>query len=324
MQSHSPQSFWITEERQCELRQITLPVCGPDQVHVRTLYTAISRGTELLVFNNQVPPSEYDRMRAPFQDGKFPFPVKYGYINVGLVEAGEATLRGKTVFCLYPHQSEYVVPAAAVSVLPDGVPAERAVLAANMETAINALWDAEVSIGSRISVVGAGVIGCLVAYLASRIAGTEVQLIDTNRQREKIAEALGINFSTPENASSNRDLVIHASATSDGLNHSLTIAGMEAKVLELSWFGSQPVAVELGAHFHAKRLQICCSQVGQVAPGQRIRWSHTRRLRLALRLLNDPVLDCLITDESHFENLPKTIQELASGRPDTLCHRVRY
>lgn len=324
MQSQSAKSFWITEERQSELRHVTVPVCKPDQVKIRTLYTAISRGTELLVFNNQVPPSEYERMQAPFQDGKFPYPVKYGYINVGLVEAGEATLRGKTVFCLYPHQSEFVVPATAVAILPVDVPAERAVLAANMETAINALWDAEVAIGSRVSVVGAGVIGCLVAYLASKIAGTEVQLIDTNRQREKIAKSLGINFCTPERASTNRDLVIHASATSDGLNNSLTIAGMEARVLELSWFGSQRVTIELGAHFHAKRLQICCSQVGQISPAQRIRWSHARRLRLALALLSDPVLDCLITDESHFDELPETLQALASGRPDTLCHRIRY
>jgi len=319
------QACWLTEPGRAELRSETLPAPGPDQVLVRTLHSGISRGTESLVFRGEVPPSEFERMRAPFQAGNLPAPVKYGYNSVGLVEQGPAHLLGRAVFCLYPHQTRYVVPAAAVHLLPPGLPPERAVLAANLETAINALWDAAPRVGDRIAVVGGGTVGLLVAWLAARLPGCQVQLVDTQEARRTIAQQLGVDFALPDAARDEADLVIHASGQSEGLATALNLAAFEATVLELSWYGERPVHVPLGGAFHARRLTLKSSQVGQVATAQRARWSHRRRFELALSLLSDPPLDALITDTAPFADLPSVLARLATSRLDTtLCHRIDY
>lgn len=317
-------AFWITGERTGEI--ISTPLTAPttDEVIVRTLYSAVSRGTESLVFSGSVPPSEHQRMRAPFQEGDFPWPVKYGYINVGVVEQGPESLTGRQVFCLYPHQRRYVVAADAVTPIPPQVPASRAVLCANMETAINALWDAQPSIGDRITVVGAGVVGCLVAWMAAAIPGCDVELVDINPARASLAALLGARFSLPDTADDERDLVIHASASERGLTTALSLAGFEATVLELSWYGDRPVAVPLGQAFHSRRLQLRCSQVGSIAPTQRARWTYQRRLALAMTLLEADVLDALVSGESDFAELPRIYADLMDGGQDVLCHRIKY
>ena len=293
-------------------------------VLVRALYSGVSRGTEALVFNGRVPTSEYQRMRAPFQAGEFPSPVKYGYASVGRVERGPRELQGRHVFVLHPHQTRYVVPAHSVYALPDDVPPERAVLAANLETAINGLWDAAVKIGDRVAVIGAGTVGCLVAWLAGRIPGCWVQLVDINSHREGVAKALGVHFAHPETVGNDQDLVIHASGSPAGLALALRIAAFEATIVEMSWYGDEVVPVPLGQSFHARRLTLRSSQVGTVPPSQRSRWNTRRRLQFALSLLADPALDVLVTGESAFDDLPEVMAQLAAGGGDTLCHLIRY
>jgi hypothetical protein len=315
---------WIEAPGRAAIRSGQLAPLAPGEVRVRALHSAVSRGTELLVFRGEVPPSEYARMRAPFQQGDFPAPLRYGYASVGIVESGPLELRGQPVFSLFPHQTRYDVPASAVHVLPKGLPPARAVLAANMETAINALWDAAPRVGDRIAVVGGGVVGLLVAWLASRVAGCEVELVDVRPKRAAIATRMGLPFATPETATPDADLVVHASGQPQGLVTALGLAAFEATVLELSWYGSRSVALPLGEAFHARRLTLRSSQVGHVATAQRSRWSHARRMALALRLLGDPVLDALVTDSAPFDDLPQVLQRLAQGSPDTLCHRIDY
>lgn len=315
---------WIEAPGRAALRCATLPVRAEGEVLVRALHSGVSRGTELLVFSGRVPPSEYQRMRAPFQEGEFPAPVKYGYASVGVVEQGPPALQGRSVFCLHPHQSHYVVPAGAVHPLPDGLPPARAVLAANMETAVNALWDAAPRLGDRIAVVGAGVVGLLVAWLASRMPGCSVELIDIHAPRGRIAGQLGLRFAVPADAAPEADLVIHASGHAEGLATALRLAAFEATVLELSWYGERPVSVPLGEAFHARRLTIRSSQVGHVATAQRARWTHARRMALALSLLQDSQLDALVTDSAPFDQLPEVLARLASGAPDTVCQRIDY
>ncbi len=317
-------AFWVTGPRRGELRREVLLAPRPDDVLVRTLYSGISRGTEALVFDGTVPPSEHERMRAPFQCGDFSFPVKYGYINVGLVEAGPSDLVGQTVFCLYPHQSRYVVPAAAVHPLPEDVEPERAVLAANLETAVNGLWDAAPRLGDRIAVVGGGTLGCLCAWLAARVPGSKVELVDTNPARATVAAELGVGFATPENATPDADLVVHCSGHGEGLVTALSLAGFESLVLELSWYGDRSVRLPLGAAFHARRLRLVSSQVGTVASAQRARWDYSRRMALALELLADARLDVLITGEDSFADLPAVMARQSRSPGDTLCHRIRY
>ncbi len=322
--STESQACWITAPNRAEIRPATVGECAPGEVVVRALHSGISRGTELLVYRGQVPPSEFERMRAPFQEGDFPGPVKYGYASVGIVEQGPPALQDRHVFCLHPHQTRYRVPADAVHLLPEGVPAARAVLAANMETAVNALWDAAPRVGDRMAVVGGGVVGLLVAWLAARMPGCEVEVIDTHAPRGAVVERLGASFASPATARPDADIVIHASGHPEGLALALALAAFEATVLEMSWYGSQPVSLRLGEAFHARRLVLKSSQVGQVAAAQRARWTHRRRLMLALQLLREPVLDALITDSAPFDELPQVLARLARGAPDTLCQRIDY
>lgn len=317
-------AFWITGPRSAEIRAEMLGGPQAGEVLVETLYSAISRGTEALVFEGRVPESEYQRMRCPFQAGDFPAPLKYGYTSVGRVIGGSSVLEGRLVFCLYPHQTAYVVPESAVFPLPEGVPPERAVLAANMETAVNALWDGLPRPGDRISVVGAGVVGSLCGYLARRLAGTDVELVDVLGTRADVAATLGAHFAIPSEARIDRDLIVHASGSAEGLRTAFELAAPEATVLELSWYGDQQVSVELGRAFHVRRLTLRSSQVGTVSPNARPRWTRASRLAFALELCRDPALDVLIDAESEFAALPQTLVRLSAPVSGGLCHRVRY
>lgn len=313
------QAFWVHSPGNGGLRTVAVPEPGPDEVLVDTLYSAISKGSESLVLHGRVPVSQYDRMRAPFQDGDFPFPVKYGYLNVGVVRDGPESLRGATVFCLYPHQTEYVVPAAAVTPLPESVPARRAVLAGTVETAVNALWDMRPRIGDHVAVVGAGMVGCSVAAVLAGFPGVRVQLVDTDTDRAKVAAALGVEFTTPQEARTGCDHVVHASATGAGLAQCFGLVTSGTEVIELSWYGDRPVTIPLGEDFHSRRLGIRASQVGTVAHPNR---GFEARLRLAVELLADPVFDTLITGESRFAMLPEIAPGIVAG--DGLCHRISY
>jgi threonine dehydrogenase-like Zn-dependent dehydrogenase len=322
--SGEARAFWVVAPGRGEIRHEPLRSPSDDEVVVRTLFSGISRGTEALVFGGRVPASEWARMRAPFQEGEFPAPVKYGYASVGRVEQGPGGLKGQTVFVLYPHQDRYVVPASSVHVLPPDVPPGRAVLAANLETAINGLWDARPHLGDRLAVIGAGTVGCLVAWLAARIPGCVVQLVDVDPRRAAVAGTLGISFAEPGSAMGDADVVVHASGSPGGLQLALELAGREAAIVEMSWFGDRDVTLALGGAFHSKRLTIASSQVGQVAPAQRARWTTRRRMQLALSLLADASLDVLVTGESSFGELPDVMARVAAGAGDVLCHRIRY
>jgi len=320
--SGSARSFWLAAPGRGEIRVESVPDPARDEILVRTLYSGVSRGTETLVFRGGVPDSQHDLMRAPYQEGDFPAPVKYGYLNVGVVEQGPPSLAGRTVFCLYPHQTRYVVPASAVTVIPDGVPPERAVLAGTVETAVNAAWDAAPLVGDRIAVVGGGMVGCSVAGVLAGFPGARVQLVDADPARAAVASALGVGFATPPEADGDCDVVIHASATSAGLARSLELLAPEATVIELSWYGDEPVPVPLGEFFHSRRLTVRSSQVGGIRPGRRR--TYGERLGLALDLLHDARFDALITGKSAFGELPSVMPRLASGALPALCHLVSY
>jgi 2-desacetyl-2-hydroxyethyl bacteriochlorophyllide A dehydrogenase len=316
-------TFWWAAPARGELRRRPLPEPLAGEVRVRALYSGVSRGTEALVAAGRVPESQWRAMRCPAQQGAFPFPVAYGYSSVGLVEAGPGELIGRPVFALHPHQDRYVLPADSVIPLPEGVPAARAVLAANAETALNALWDAAALPGQRIVVLGAGVVGALVAWLAAALPGAEVTLLDPDPAKARLAAALNLRLLPPAAAPGDADLVIEASGAPAALKQALTLAGVEATVLVLGWYGDREATLPLGEAFHSRRLRLVCSQVGMVAPAQRARWSHRRRLAKALELLRDPTLDALISGETPFDSIARDLPPILAA-PGTLCHRIRH
>ena len=318
------EALWYSGPGQADIRQEALAPPGAGEVRVRALFGAVSRGTEALVLAGRVPQSEFARMRAPFMAGDFPFPVKYGYATVGRVEGGAADLIGRTVFTLHPHQNFFNIQADAAVRLPQNLPPQRAVLAANMETALNAVWDAAPGPADRIAVVGAGVVGSLVAYLCGRLPGAEVTLVDINPARAELARSLGVGFARPETAMGECDLVVHASGDAAGLGTALALAGEEATVLEMSWYGSAQVAAPLGGAFHSRRLRLISSQVGRIAPSHRPRWTHGRRLAAALALLDDGRLDALLAPAVAFQDLPLRLPDILDARNGVLCQPIAY
>jgi hypothetical protein len=318
------QALWYTGPGRAEIREEKLDSPSSDQVRVRALFGAVSRGTEALIMAGRVPLSEFERMRAPFMAGNFPFPVKYGYSVVGRVEQGPPALLGKIVFVLHPHQNLFNVPATAVAPLPNDVPPTRAVLAANIETALNAVWDAGPAPTSRVAVVGAGVVGVLTAYLCTQISGARTTLVDTNPSRAGIANKLGIDFSAPDTAPGDYDLVIHASGAASGLATALALAGFEATVLEMSWYGDAQVPVPLGGAFHSRRLKLVSSQVGHVAPSHRAEWTHSRRLAAAVAKLSDARLDVLLAPSVPFNELPERLPDILDAKSGVLCQLIAY
>jgi threonine dehydrogenase-like Zn-dependent dehydrogenase len=317
-------ALWYTAPGVAELRTAALPSLRPGDARVRTLFSAISRGTERLVFNGAVGRSEWERMRGPNQEGAFSFPVKYGYCATGIVEEGPTELVGRTVFCLHPHQDLFQVPAAELLVLPDSVPPRRATLTANMDTALNALWDAGAGPGDRIVVVGAGVVGLLVASLAARLPGAEVTSLDVDPGRRRLAEALGARFADPQWAPRDADIVFHASATAKGLGTAINCAGFEGIIVEMSWYGDKAVAAELGGAFHSRRLRLVCSQVSHVSPRRRARWDNRRRTQAAVQLLDQPALDRLVEDEIAFADAPQELPRILGPHVQGLAPVIRY
>lgn len=317
-------ALWIVGKGRAELREATNPAPGPDEVVIRTLYSGISRGTERLVFHGAVPPGERERMRCPQQEGDFPFPVKYGYAAVGIVTGGAPEWQGKTVFALSPHQERQNVPVSLIAEVPADVPPRRAVLAANMETALNAVWDSGVTAGDRVTVVGAGVVGMLIARLCARMPGVIVTLVDIDAAREAIARAMGCRFARSPAPQGDQDVVFHTSASQAGLATALGAAAFEAAIVEVSWFGDRPVTLPLGGPFHSQRLRLISSQVGNVAARQRPRWDFARRRAAALALLADDALDALITEEIAFADLPGAMHRLLGPDAAGLQTVVRY
>jgi len=300
-------ALWYTKPGQAELRTERLVPPAPGEARVATEFSAISRGTERLVAQGEVPQSEWSRMRAPMQAGTFPFPIKYGYSAAGIVTAGSDKLVGRRVFALHPHQDYFQGPEDQLLAIPDAVPSRRAVLAANMESALNAHWDAGTSPGDRVVVIGAGIVGLLVAYLARRIAGTDVTIVDVDPARTPTAEALGLKFTDPRNVPADNRIVFHTSATEAGLDAAMEASAFEGRIIELSWYGARPVTISLGAAFHSRRLRIISSQVGHVAPSHRSQITHRDRLERALALLSDPALDVLVSQSVTFNELPKAL-----------------
>ncbi len=308
--------FWTIGAGRGEFREESLSAPEPGHTLVRALASGVSRGTEALVFAGRVPPSQFGVMRAPLMDGTFPFPVKYGYSLVGERQDGSR------VFVLHPHQDRFIAPEAMCIPVPDAIPTRRAVLAANMETALNLCWDAVPLAGERVLVIGAGVVGLLAASLLVRVPATKVTVVDVNPAREALARRIGCAFALPDAAPPDQELIVHASASEAGLRLALDRAAFEARIVEASWYGTASPSVPLGETFHSRRLRMIATQVGAIAAPMRGRRTHAVRLGLALALLDDPAYDALLEGPTRFLDLPEAMGRILA--PGGLCHVITY
>lgn len=321
-------ALWYIHPGQAEIRteRLATPsdVLSDQTCLVRAAYSAISRGTESLIFHGRVPASEFERMKSPFMDGQFPFPVKYGYCHVGQVIQGPDSLRGQYVFSLSPHQTLVRHQSSALVPVPSTVSPMRAVLAANMETALNAVWTGKPSACDHIAVVGAGLVGLLVAYLCRDLPGARITVIDPQPTRARICERLGLRYAASPEGIGNCDLVFHTSASAAGLASALALAGNEATVIELSWYGDQNVAVPLGHAFHSQQIKLISCQVGHIEASHAPRWDYRRRLTAAMAMLRDPDLDALLEAPIAFDDLPATVSDIFKPGSDRLCQVIQY
>lgn len=321
--SLSAHGLWLVDKRKYQILPVPLPNgTNKSDIVLKMRVSGVSRGTERLVFNAQVPETEYERMRAPRQTGHFPYPVLYGYCAVADIIDGPAALIGRSAFCLNPHQDYFTAPLEALTFLPETLPARRAVLLANMETALNGIWDSGISAGDKVTVIGAGVIGLLIGFLASRIPATTITVIDT-QDRSKLAGLFGCQFETTPQQGLEADVVFHCSASDSGLQTAFACAGMDSAIVEMSWYGNKSLTLNLGGAFHSKRLRLIGSQVGQIPATHKARWTYQRRMDRALALLDDPRLDELLTHAIAFTDAPQALPSLLDD-PAALAISLTY
>jgi len=317
-------ALWFKAYDHAEILKERLPLLKPGWCKLQTFFSAISPGTERLVYSGDVPENLRQEMKCPYMGGEFPFPVKYGYSLIGKITEGPKQSIGKIVHVLHPHQDQCIVHMEDTFPIPPRVPPPRGTLASNLETAVNAIWDSNVTIGERALLIGFGIVGSLVARLLSFIPGVQLQVVDTNPSKITLAEKMGFEACNPEKVSGNFDLAFHASGSSDGLQLAIDKVGCEGRIIELSWYGTDKVSLSLGGTFHSQRKTIHSSQVSTVSPRQRPRWDRRRRKSLVFKLLERPEFDSHITHSVPFTKLPDLYGKLKAYPTEGLSYLVRY
>lgn len=309
-------ALWLDAPGRAVLRDTELPPLAEGWSRLQAIASAISPGTERLVATGRVPAEVAETMRCPYMEGAFPFPVKYGYSLVGRLDDG------RIAHVLHPHQEVAHVRTADLRIVPDDVPPERATLAANLETAVTALWDARIAPGERALVIGFGIVGSVVARLLTRVAGVEVDVLEPDATKRGLAQRMG--FHAIAEPGSDYDIAFGASGAPEEVQIALDAIGAEGRVVALSWLGTREVRLQLGGTFHSGRKQLISSQVSHIPPHMRARWDYARRTRLVFALLRDPIFDEHITRAVAFDELPRFYEELCAGGAGGLSIAVRY
>lgn len=319
-----PTALWHLSETHSEIRQIPSVLFLEGYCEIKALYSLISTGTERLVASGKVPEELHASMQVPYMEGSFSLPVKYGYSLVGEVVDGPENLKRKIVHLLHPHQDYCVVLAEDVFVIPREIPSQRAILASNLETALNALWDSGVSAGDKVMVAGFGIIGSLVVRLLTLMPAVQVMVIDTDPNRKKLAETMGFSTAHAEELDADFDLAFHCSGHETGLQTCIDKAGPEGKVIEMSWYGNKPVTLNLGGTFHSQRKSIISSQVSSLPASKQARWNFYRRKQVVFELLKNPAFDQHIAATIAFQELPALFEKIRKGQTDALSYGVSY
>jgi 2-desacetyl-2-hydroxyethyl bacteriochlorophyllide A dehydrogenase len=317
-------SLWFEEAGKAVFREDELPDLRKGWCCIDTSYSAISPGTERLVFLGDVPNDLFSQMKTAYMGGDFAFPLKYGYSLVGRIIDGSFERIGQTVHILHPHQNRCVVREEDAFPVPDDIPSKRATLASNMETAVNAVWDSGLTIGERALVVGFGIVGSLVARLLSFFPGVEVTITDNNPLKLSLAEKMEFDVQSPDNKSNAFDVAFHASGDPNGLQSAIDSVGFEGRVVELSWYGKKEVSLNLGGSFHSMRKKILSSQVSSIPPQFRSKWDFNKRKSLVFEFLARDVFDTHITHSYPFDDLVRVFDDLKTPPTEGLSYLVVY
>ncbi len=318
-------ALWHLSESSTILKTTNIRNDHPTSCLIKSLYSLVSTGTERLVAQGKVPGNLQEAMKVPYMEGSFGFPLTYGYSLVGEIIEGPEHLISKNVHIMHPHQSMLYADEAHVALIPEDIPSKRAVLISNLETAINAVWDSEVTLGENVFVAGFGTIGSLLCQVLRKFPAIDLHVLEPNQARCEKARSWGFNavqaITLPEPPF---DVAFNTSCHENGLQVCIDSVGYEGKVVELSWYGTQSVNINLGKSFHHFRKQIISSQVSQI-PGHKLsRWDYRRRKALAFDLLKDPFFDELLTDEISFEDAPVFFQNLRNGTIDSVGTTIKY
>jgi len=315
-------TLWHLSKSQSAILSINQTKRKETDVEIKSLYSLISTGTERLVAAGQVPISLHQKMRVPYMKGHFTFPLKYGYSLVGEVQS-EGAWQGQLVHLMHPHQDRLWVEEAALTLIPKGLSPKVATLASNMETALNAVWDSQVTVGDRVVIIGFGMIGALVTRLLSLLPAVQVYVVEVNEYRQELVQEMGFNL-LPKGMQ-DFDCSFHTSASSSGLQQAIDLVGEEGTIIELSWYGARETTVQLGGNFHYQRKRIISSQVGQISSTKIARWTYKRRKKLVFDLLKNPVFEAHLTQELSLSEAPAFFEQLRTGElPNGLGWVIRY
>ncbi len=312
-------SLWLTAPKMVEFRTETIPPPGSGEIRVQTIASALSQGTEMLVYRGEVPVDL--PLDLPALSGSFAFPIKYGYATVGRVlDLGDDVTgfaRGDAVFVHHPHQSTFVVPTnpadgPAPVRLPDDLDPLLGLFVANLETAVNVLLDSGIRLGETALVFGQGTVGLLIAQLLRHAGAGQVIVVDPLERRRTLAFKLGVDVALEPGSEMlervmeltegrGADVAIEVSGSGAALQSAIESVAVEGTVVVVSWYGTKTVSLALGEHFHRGRVRIRSSQVGRISPELSARWDHARRLRLSVELLPRLELSELISHRFRFD-----------------------
>ncbi len=311
-------ALWHIDAEFSELREnISFKDIG-NGVLIKSAYSLISTGTEKLIACGEVDNSFLPFMSVPYMAGRFSLPIKYGYSLVG-----KRTDTGQFIHAMHPHQSHCKIAEKDMAVIPEQLSPLKAALISNMETVINAIWDADIQGGEKVLIAGFGNIGCLLAETLTHYGVSEIHILEKEEWKKEIISSFG--FSTDVDIDANYDLAFDTTASKTGLQFCLDAVRSEGTVINLSWYGNRTIELSLGGSFHYGRKKIISSQVSVIPEKMKNSWDFKSRKKLVMDLLSQHPYEKYITHIIPFKETPDFFQRLRKGQQEKgLIWSIKY
>jgi threonine dehydrogenase-like Zn-dependent dehydrogenase len=313
-------ALWHLTKSKSILKEVELNI-SYDTI-IQSSYSLISAGTEKLVATGLVPEKLHETMKVPYMEGALGLPVKYGYSVTGRIVSSGIFEKDALVHIMHPHQDLICADAKNCTLIPAFIPLKRATLVANMETVVNAIWDANLTHNNSILIAGYGTVGALLARVCKTRFNAHVDFIERNEDRINALKMHGYQLASIEKY--NYDIAFNCSASNEALQYCIDHVDEEGSIIELSWYGDIKVTLSLGETFHSMRKKIISSQVSNIPKSKRAEWNYEKRKQLAFEYLKDPFFDYLITDEIPFEETPHFFERLRNDNLNGIGYCIKY